>query len=117
MPDLERIFEDWLVKGTLGEQEAVDNIFGGNKSPRKAYTHQDHLTGFTYDRLTRMMSRCGFERFERLEHPRYHHILVVKGRKAVETVPIEAGKAGCEATEEGICRGREDHDSGIQAVL
>jgi len=81
VPDLERVFRDWLVDKTLGEQEAINNIYGGNKSPDKAYTHQDHLTGFTHDRLTRMMADCGFTNFKRLEHPKYHHILVVWAEK------------------------------------
>ena len=77
VPDLERIFQDWLVDKTLSEQDAIDNIFGGNKAPNKVYSRQDHLTGFTYDRLTRMMSECSFTGFTRLEHAKYHHILVV----------------------------------------
>lgn len=81
VPDLERVFQDWLINKTLGEEEAINNIYGGNKSPDKAYSHQDHLTGFTYDRLTRMMRDCGFTNFERLEHPRYHHILAVYAQK------------------------------------
>lgn len=82
VPDLERVFLDWLIDKTLGEQEAINNIYGGNKAPDKAYSHQDHLTGFTYDRLTRMMAYCGFTNFKRLEHPKYHHILVVYAQKA-----------------------------------
>jgi len=81
VPDLERIFQDWLVHKTLGEQEAIDNIYGGNKAPNKVYSRQDHLTGFTYDRLTRMMSECSFTGFKRLEHPKYHHILAVRACK------------------------------------
>lgn len=84
VPDLERIFQDWLVNKTLGEQEAINNICGGNKSPNKAYSHQDHLTGFTYERLTRIMKDCGFTNFERREHPKYHHILVVWAEKVKE---------------------------------
>jgi len=83
VPDLERVFHDWLVDKTLNEQEAINNIYGGNKSPTKAYgSHQDHLTGFTYERLTRMMADCGFTDFKRLEHPKYHHVLVVWAQKA-----------------------------------
>jgi len=81
VPDLERIFQDWLVNKTIGEQEAIDNIYGGNKAPNKVYSRQDHLTGFTYDGLTRMMSECSFTDFTRLEHPKYHHILVVRACK------------------------------------
>lgn len=83
VPDLERVFQDWLIDKTLGEEEAINNIYGGFKSPNKAYIHQHHLTGFTYDRLTRMMRDCGFINFKRLEHPKYHHILVVYAQKAV----------------------------------
>ena len=83
VPDLERIYEDWLVKGTLTEHDAIENIYGGNKKPGKAYKAQDHLTGFTFDRLTRMMAQAGFEEFVRLEHDTYHHILVVHARKPV----------------------------------
>jgi predicted SAM-dependent methyltransferase len=83
VPDLERVFRDWLVDKTLNEQDAINNIYGGNKSPNRAYSsHQDHLTGFTYDRLTRMMADCGFADFKRLEHPKYHHVLVVWAQKA-----------------------------------
>jgi len=81
VPDLERIYEDWLVKGMLGEDEAINNIFGGFKKPGKAYKAQHHLTGFTFDRLTRMMAQVGFREFARLEHETYHHILVVYARK------------------------------------
>jgi SAM-dependent methyltransferase len=88
VPDLERIFEDWLVEGSLGEAEAINNIFGGNKSPDKAYRAQDHLTGFTFGRLTKMMAQVGFEDCERLEHDTYHHILVVHARKPM-------GNCGC----------------------
>lgn len=79
---MERIFQDWLVNKTLSEQVAINNIYGGNKVPDKAYSHQDHLTGFTYDRLTRVMKECGFTNFKRLEHPQYHIILVVYAQKA-----------------------------------
>lgn len=81
VPDLERIFTDWLIDKTLSEQEAINNIFGGNKSPSKKYSRQDHLTGFTYNRLTKMMEECGFSCFQRLEHPKYNHILVLTARK------------------------------------
>lgn len=81
VPDLERVFDDWLVKGTLDEEEAINNIYGGFKSPNKRYSNQDHLTGFTYDRLTRMMAECGLTDFERMEHPEYHHLLVVQAHK------------------------------------
>ncbi len=84
VPDLERIFEDWLVKGTISEETAVNNIFGGRKSPVKGWSHQDHLTGFTYDRLTRFMAQVGFVGFERREHQQYHHILAIHARKPVE---------------------------------
>ena len=80
-PDLERVFEDWLVNQTLSEKDAIANIFGGNKSPQKAYSAQHHLTGFTYARLARMMSDVGFHDFSRKEHLEYHHILVVCARK------------------------------------
>jgi ubiquinone/menaquinone biosynthesis C-methylase UbiE len=81
VPDLERIYEDWLIEGTLSEEDAINNIFGGFKKPDKAYTAQHHLTGFTYGRLTRMMAEVGFEGLVRAEHGTYHHILVVQGRK------------------------------------
>lgn len=80
-PDLERIFNDWLVEGKLAEQDAIDNIFGGNKSPDKSYSAQHHLTGFTYAILTRLMEEVGFEELQRFEHHTYHHLLCVKGRK------------------------------------
>jgi len=70
-----------LINKNLGEEEAIDNIYGGNKAPNKAYSHQDHLTGFTYDRLTRMMKNCGFINLKRLEHSKYHHILVIYAQK------------------------------------
>lgn len=79
-PDLERIFEHWLVKKTLTEKSAIDNIFGG-VTKDKPYKNQHHLTGFTYDRLTRMMGEAGFVDFKRLEHPKFHVILVVSARK------------------------------------
>ena len=81
VPDLERIFQDWLVNKTLGEQTAIDNIYGGNKAPNKVYSRQDHLAGFTYDRLTRMMRECGFINCKRLEHAKYHCILVIFAQK------------------------------------
>lgn len=80
VPDLERIFQDWLVEGTLSEKLALDNIFGG-LSPDKRYEHQYHLTGFTYERLTRMMKEVGFVECERLEHEKFRQILVVYARK------------------------------------
>jgi predicted SAM-dependent methyltransferase len=83
VPDIERIFEDWLLKGVLGENEAIDNIFGGNKKPNKAYKAQHHLTGFTFKRLTGMMGQVGFEAFVRTEHPTYHHILVLHASKPI----------------------------------
>lgn len=83
VPDLERIFEDWLVKKKLSEQEAINNIFGGNKRERGKFLAQDHLTGFTYERLCRFLSECGFSEFKRLEHKRYHHILCIEAKKTV----------------------------------
>lgn len=80
VPDLRRIFEDWLVKGRLGEQEAINNIFGG-VCANKPYSHQYHLTGFTYARLTRRLEAAGYTGMFRLEHPRYHHILIVQARR------------------------------------
>lgn len=80
VPDLQRIFEDWLVKGTLSEKLAIDNIFGG-VTPDKPYKNQHHLTGFTYDRLMRMMGEAGFVDCKRLEHRKFHVILVVHARK------------------------------------
>lgn len=80
-PDLERIFNDWFVGRTLDEQTAINNIFGGNKSPGKAYAAQDHLTGFTFDRLSRMMQEAGFENMHRLEHDQYRVILVIEASK------------------------------------
>lgn len=79
-PDLERIFRDWLVDHTLTEKLAIDNIFGG-VSPTQRYKNQHHLTGFTYERLTQMMGEAGFVDFKRLEHPKFHVILVVQARK------------------------------------
>lgn len=94
VPDLERVFKDWLINNTLEEQEAINNIYGGNKSPDKAYSHQDHLTGFTYNRLTRMMADCGFTNFERPEHPKYHHLLVVLAQKVKDgDILLRAKKA------------------------
>ena len=80
VPDLERIFEDWLVNRTLGEKEAIDNIFGG-LSPDKRYERQYHLTGFTYDKLTRMMKEVGFIECRRIEPIKFRHILIVHARK------------------------------------
>jgi predicted SAM-dependent methyltransferase len=80
VPDLERIFQDWLVEGTLSEKLAIDNIFGG-VSPNQRYKNQHHLTGFTYERLTRMMGEADFTDFKRLEHSKFHVILVVYARK------------------------------------
>ncbi len=81
VPDLERVFRNWLDNRTLNEEEAINNIYGGNKSPDKTYFHQDHLTGFTYDRLTKIMKECGFTNFKRLEHSEYRHILIVCAQK------------------------------------
>ena len=83
VPDLERIFEDWFVKGILREHDAVDNIYRGNKKPDKAYKAQHHLTGFTFDRLARRLAKVGFEGLVRPTHGTYHHILVVHARKPV----------------------------------
>ena len=48
VPDLRRIFEDWLVHCTRSEKEALDYIFGGDKSPCNPYRNQDHCTGYAY---------------------------------------------------------------------
>ncbi|MDY6934502.1 MAG: hypothetical protein SVZ03_09815 [Spirochaetota bacterium] len=81
VPDLERIFEDWLVKGILSEKEAINNIFGGNKKEKDKYSAQDHLTGFTYTRLCNFLKECGFNNFKRIEHDIYHHILCIQAMK------------------------------------
>lgn len=80
VPDLERIYADWIINKSLDEQEAIDNIFGRTEE-KKAYKNQHHLTGFTYDRLVRFMKECGFTNFKRLEHPVYRIILVVWAEK------------------------------------
>lgn len=79
VPDLERIFRAWLLDGTLSEKSALDNIFGGNKNPRKSW-QQHHLTGFTFERLARLMEEAGFIDLERVETNIYI-ILAVRGRK------------------------------------
>jgi predicted SAM-dependent methyltransferase len=81
VPDLERIFQDWFINETLGEQEAINNIYGGKKEPNKKYSQQHHLTGFTYNKLSRIMSAYGFVNCKRLEHEKYHHILVLFAQK------------------------------------
>jgi len=81
VPDLERVFQEWLIDKTLHEEGALACIYGGNKSPARSSCEQHHLTGFTYDRLTRMMAQCGFERFRRHEHPKFHLNLVVRAQK------------------------------------
>ena len=82
VPDLERIYEDWLVRHTLDEQEAIHNIFGPGRKRGELYSSQHHLTGFTYDRLSRFLMQAGFQEPVRIEHEIYHHVLVLTARKA-----------------------------------
>jgi predicted SAM-dependent methyltransferase len=81
VPDLEQIFEGWLVNGTVTDKVALNNIFGGNKHPDKAYEAQHHLTGFTFCVLVGYLIRCGFVCFEQLEDPQYVCMLIVTARK------------------------------------
>jgi len=84
VPDLERIFRGWLVEGTVPEQRALDFIFGGDKVPNLYgfYKYYDHLTGFTFERLARLLQEAGFQDCERAEHWRNRDVvLVVEARK------------------------------------
>ena len=80
VPDLERIFESWFVRGDLSEQLAINYIFGGNKMPNKVYPDQHHLTGFTLSRLASVMSEAGFADIRRVEG-KMHWALAVDAHK------------------------------------
>ena len=81
VPDLVRIYEDWLVHGIIDEQTAIDFIFGGGKSSSPPYEEQHHLTGFTYSRLARMMKQVGFAKISQVESARFHWVLAIDARK------------------------------------
>lgn len=80
VPDLERIFKEWLIDKTLSEKLALDNIFGGTTIDKR-YKNQFHRTGFTFDRLSRMMKECGFKDIKRIEHQKFSIILVITAKK------------------------------------
>lgn len=60
VPDLKQIFEGWLVKGTTTENEALKNIYGNTLPYKKRYNNRAHLTGFTFERLKRLLEEVGF---------------------------------------------------------
>jgi len=66
VPDLVRIFRRWLIDETIDETYALALIYGGCKRPDSRYVEfQDHTTGFTHERLGRMMGEVGFVDVER----------------------------------------------------
>ena len=79
VPDLKQIFEGWLVTGKTTENEALKNIYGNTLPYEKRYKNRAHLTGFTFERLKRLLKEAGFVDVVQLEEKPL--ILLVEARK------------------------------------
>lgn len=80
-PDLERVFRGWLIDGTVEEHEALNNIYGLTYPQKRKYSRRAHLTGFTFERLSRLLHEAGFTQITRIEDEK-HLLLVVEAIKA-----------------------------------
>lgn len=67
VPDIERICIGWLVDKTVQENEALNNIWGTVYKGGKRFVRREHKTGFTFDRLKRLLKEAGFRRVVRAE--------------------------------------------------
>ena len=79
VPDLKQIFEGWLVTGETTENEALKNIYGNTLPYEKRYKNRAHLTGFTFERLRRLLEEVGFVDVVQLEEKKL--ILLVEATK------------------------------------
>lgn len=79
VPDVERICIGWLVDKTVEENEALNNIWGTVYEGGKRFARREHKTGFTFERLSRLLKEADFVNVKRIDDK--YLLLVVEAIK------------------------------------
>jgi predicted SAM-dependent methyltransferase len=79
VPDLAQVFYCWLIDKSIEEHTALNNIYGKLYPRNHRYERRQHLTGFTFVRLKRLLEEVGFVDVVQLEDEKL--ILLVEATK------------------------------------
>jgi len=79
VPDLAQVFYCWLIEKSIEDNTALNNIYGKMYPKKHRYERRQHFTGFTFERLKRLLEEVGFVDIIQLEDEPL--ILLVEAKK------------------------------------